>query len=108
MVPWDEIAHPWHDLAVIEIDKTLDWKESTLTSFSLNHMPKTLGIIPAKSIYDYNSLNYMRAHSEKARVARLLSYKVFGFPKPIPNDNNRNSGDWAQIQREKVSNLSRS
>lgn len=107
MIPWDEQSHPWHDLAIIEIDKALDWKESTLTSFSLNHMPKTLGIIPAKSVYDYNSLNYLRSHSEKARLARLLSYKVFGFPKPIPNNDIRNSEDWAMIQREKVSNISR-
>ncbi len=108
MVPWDEVAHPWHDLAVIEIEEILDWKESTKTSFSLNHMPKTLGIIPAKSIYDYNSLNYMRAHSEKAKVARLLSYRLFGYPKPIPNNDERNSGDWVKIQNEKVSKLARS
>ncbi|MFN4762969.1 hypothetical protein ACKGJN_07605 [Gillisia sp. Q332] len=108
MVPWDEIAHPWHDLAEIEISEILDWKESTKTSFSLNNMPKTLGIIPAKSIYDYNSLNYMRSHSEKAKVARLMSYKIFGYPKPIPNNEDRNSGDWAKIQGEKVSKLVRS
>jgi catalase len=108
MIPWDEEAHPWHDLAVVEIDEILDWKESTKTSFSLNNMPKTLGIIPAKSIYDYNSLNYMRAHSEKAKVARLLSYKLFGYPKPIPNNDDRNSGDWVKIQKEKVSKLERS
>ena len=108
MVPWDEKAHPWHDLAVIEINKTLDWEESTKTSFSLNNMPKSLGIIPAKSIYDYNSLNYMRAHSEKAKHARLLSYKLFGMPKPIPNNDDRNSGNWVKIQKEKVSKLTRS
>ena len=93
--PWDSSVFPWHDLAIIHITKTLDWKESTLTSFSLNHMPKTLGIIPAKSIYDYNSLNYMRAHSEIARKARLFSYKLKGFPPPIPDDDNRNVSDWS-------------
>jgi len=108
MVSWDEKAHPWHDLAKIEINTALDWKESTKTSFSLNHMPKTLGIIKAKNIYDYNSLNYMRAHSEKAKIARMLSYRIFGYPKSIPNNEDRNSGDWEKIQREKISNLSRS
>lgn len=102
MVPWDEKAHPWHDLAVINIDKALDWEESTKTSFSLKHMPKTLGILKAKSIYDYNSLNYMRAHSEKARVARLMSYKIFGMPKPIPDDDDRNSEDWVKVQKQKI------
>ena len=105
MVPWNDKAHPWHDLAVIEITETLDWKESTLTSFSLKNMPKTLGYIPAKSIYDYNSLNYMRAHSETARKARLLSYKLFGFPNSIPNDEDRNSEDWTKIQKNKRSNF---
>ncbi|MDE3252395.1 MAG: hypothetical protein KGO92_06285 [Bacteroidota bacterium] len=93
-IPWDEAVFPWHDLAIIDITEPLDWKESTLTSFSLNNMPKTLGIIPAKSIYDYNSLNYMRAHAELARKARLFSYKIKGFPPPIPDDDNRNKSDW--------------
>lgn len=107
MVPWDEKAFPWHDLAVIEIDETLDWIESTKSCFSLNNMPKSLGIIPAKSIYDYNSLNYMRAHSETARRARLLSYKLFGYPKEIPNNDDRNSQDWAKIQKNVPSKIIR-
>ena len=107
MVPWDEKAFPWHDLAIIEIDETLDWIESTRSCFSLNNMPKTLGIIPAKSIYDYNSLNYMRAHSETARRARLLSYKLFGYPKEIPNNDDRNSEDWEKIQKNVPSKIIR-
>ena len=91
MVIWDETAHPWQDLAIIDIDEVLDWTSSNLTSFSLNNMPATLGIIPAESIYDYNSLNYMRSHSEIARKARILAYKLFGGPPPIPDNDNRNS-----------------
>jgi hypothetical protein len=94
MVLWDERRFPWHDLAVFEIERTLDWKESTLTTFSLRNMPKSLGLIPAKSIYDYNSLNYMRAKTEIARKARLLSYRVFGMVPPIPDNDNRNAEDW--------------
>lgn len=93
-IPWDAAIFPWYDLATMEITEILDWKESTLTSFSLNNMPKTLGIIPAKSIYDYNSLNYMRANAEIARKARLLSYKLKGIPGPIPNNDNRNTDVW--------------
>jgi len=91
MVVWDEEDYAWHDLAVITIDETLDWTDSNLTSFSLNNMPKNLGIIPAESIYDYNSLNYMRSHSEIARRARIFAYKLFGGPKAIPDNDNRNS-----------------
>ena len=88
MVPWNE---KWQDLAIIDINEVLDWTSSNLTSFSLNNMPATLGIIPAKSIYDYNSLNYMRSHSEIARKARIFAYKLFGGPPPIPDNDNRNS-----------------
>lgn len=95
MKPWNPDIYPWHDLAVINIHKPLNWNDSTLTSFSLNNMPKTLGILPATSIYDYNSLNYLRAHSEIARKARLFSYKVFGIPPAIPNNDYRNSSDWS-------------
>jgi catalase len=94
MVLWDEKTSPWLDLAELEITKTLDWSESIITAFSVNNMPKDMGVIPAKSIYDYNSLNYFRAHSEFARKARLLSLKIFGMVKPIPDNDNRNSEEW--------------
>jgi hypothetical protein len=77
-----------------QIERTLDWRESTLMSFSLRNMPKSLGMIPARSIYDYNSLNYMRATTEVARRARLFSYRVFGMVPPIPDNDNRNAEDW--------------
>jgi len=94
MVIGDDRIYPWVDLAFFNIEKVLDWKESTLTTFSVNNMPKSLGVLPAKSIYDYNSLNYMRAHSEIARKARLLSYKVYGMVPPIPDNDNRNAEEW--------------
>jgi catalase len=94
MIPWSDEIFPWLDLAHIHIEKALDWKESTLTTFSVNNMPKSLGVIPAKSIYDYNSLNYVRAHSEIARKARIFSYKLWGMVPPIPDNDNRNVDDW--------------
>jgi hypothetical protein len=94
LVLWDEDSHPWHDLAHFNIEETLDWKESNMTTFSVNNMPKSLGVLPAKSIYDYNSLNYLRSHSEIARKARWLSYKIFGMVPPIPDNDNRNVSDW--------------
>jgi len=96
MIEWDEKIYPWYDVANFSITKTLDWKESTLSTFSVNNMPKSLGVIPAKSIFDYNSVNYMRAHSEIARKARLWSYKVFGMVPPIPDNDNRNSETWGK------------
>jgi catalase len=96
MVLWDEDAFPWHDLAIMTIDRTLDWAESTRTTFSVNNMPKSLGIIPAYSIFDYNSLNYLRSHSELARKARLFSYRIFGMVPPIPDNDNRNVSNWGE------------
>lgn len=92
---WEEDTHPWLDVASIEVDRTLSWKESCVLSFSLNNLPKGLGVIPAKSIYDYNSLNYMRAHSGLARRCRLLAYRIFGLPDEIPDNDDRNR-DWAK------------
>lgn len=94
MIPWSGKIFPWQDLAILHIEKTLDWRESTRTTFSVNNMPRTLGVLPAKSIYDYNSLNYMRAHSEIARKARMFSYKLWGMVPPIPDNDNRNVDDW--------------
>jgi len=90
MKVWDEKLFPWKDLAEFEVDKILDWQESSKTTFSLKNMPRSLGIIPATSVYDYNSMNYMRANTEFARKIRLLHYKIWGAPEPIPDDNNRN------------------
>ncbi len=87
---WDEVSHPWMDLAEITINKSLDWAESTKMIFTMKNLPKGLGIIPSYSIYDYNSLNFLRKHSDEARVARLWSIKIFGMPREIPNNDVRN------------------
>ena len=87
---WNEVDHPWMDLARIEVDKTLSWKESTMMVFSSKQMPKGLGVIPARSVYDYNSLNYMRKRSDIARHARVWTIRLFGMPKGIPSDDDRN------------------
>lgn len=94
MVVWNEQIHPWHDVATFKIDHILSWQESTHLAYSVNNMPKTLGILPAKSMYDYNSLNYLRSHSEIARKMRMFSLKIMGMVPAIPDNDNRNSEDW--------------
>ncbi len=96
MLLWSELQYPWMDLAFFEVNEMLDWEESTLTAFSVSHMPKSLGILPAKNIFDYNSLNYMRSKSEIARKARNFSYKVFGMVPPIPDNDNRNVSGFGE------------
>ncbi|TVQ50301.1 MAG: catalase [Saprospirales bacterium] len=90
-IDWDENEFPWRNLGVITLNEVLDWDSSNKLGFGVVNMPKGLGCIPAESIYDYNSLNYMRAKTEIARKARLLAYKLFGMPKEIPENENRNS-----------------
>jgi len=90
-IDWDENKFPWRNIGIIELTEIMDWDSSNLLGFGVSNMPKGLDCIPAKSIYDYNSLNYMRARTEIARKARLLGYKVFGKPIEIPENENRNS-----------------
>ena len=96
MIMWDVKIFPWLDLAHFEVNEMLSWEESTLTAFSVNHMPKTLEALPAKSIFDYNSINYMRKYSEIARKARNLSYKFYGMVPPIPDNDNRNVSGFGE------------
>ncbi|MCH8486916.1 MAG: hypothetical protein LAT75_08620 [Candidatus Cyclonatronum sp.] len=88
---WDETSHPWMDLAVITMTKPLDWAESTRMIFSMRHLPVGLGIIPSYSVFDYNSLNYLRKHSDFARFARVWAIRLFGMPPEIPDNDIRNS-----------------
>ncbi len=87
---WDEDSHPWMDLAEITMNKPLDWAESTRMIFSMKNLPKGLGIIPSYSIFDYNSLNFLRKHSDLARYARVWAIKIFGMPPEIPDSDLRN------------------
>jgi catalase len=90
-IDWDERAFPWRNIGVITLNEIMDWDSSNVLGFGVSNLPKGLGYIPAKSIYDFNSLNYMRDKTEIARKARLLGYKLFGKPVEIPENDNRNS-----------------
>jgi arachidonate 5-lipoxygenase len=87
---WDEATHPWLDLARVTIDRMLTYEESMMMWFSLNHHPRSIGLIDATSIHDYNSLNYLRANVDYVKKARLWAYKLFGMPKALPDVGPRN------------------
>jgi arachidonate 5-lipoxygenase len=84
-VAWDEATHPFMDVATVEVDTLLSLDENNLMRFAVDHCPPSLGVLPAESIDDYNSINYMRAASASAKSARLFFYKIFGMPKPVPD-----------------------
>jgi catalase len=90
-MPGEQEEFPWHELGVFEITEPLNWEESLKTTFSFKNMPKSLGVIPARSIFDYNSLNYMRKNIDFAKRVRLFAYKVKGLPPEIPDDDWRNA-----------------
>lgn len=77
-VAWDEETHPFLDVAVVEIDRLLSLKDEANAIFSLRHCPPSLGLLPAKSLDDFNSINYVRACSDVAKKVRVFRYKLFG------------------------------
>ena len=87
---WDHKEFPFHDLATIELTEVLNYEEGMKTGFSVSNYPKSLPLIPADSIDDYNSLMYIRAHDGFARRVRLFAYNAFGVPKMIEDKGVRN------------------
>jgi len=87
---WDESTHPWLDLAHVTIDRTLSYEESMLMYYSLRHSPKCISMLPAESIHDYNSINYIRAKADIAKRARLFTYKLRGMPPELKDEGRRN------------------
>jgi hypothetical protein len=82
--PWEEASHPWQELASVEIRQHIPYRQGNRTIFSITHQPPSLGLLPARSLDDYNSLNYVRARSLPAKQLRLLSYRLFGMPADVP------------------------
>jgi arachidonate 5-lipoxygenase len=79
--PWDEATHPWADLAEVEITEPLSYEEQDQMAFEVTNLPPCMALLPAKSMQDYNSLNYMRKFAVWSIRARWLMCKLFGIPK---------------------------
>lgn len=60
--PWDD---EWLDLATVTLDRLLHDEETENLRFNVANQPPSLGILPAASIYDYNSVNYARSQAYK-------------------------------------------
>ena len=101
---WSESTHPWITLGSVEINEILPYKDpkgdtsidANRFMSSLSHQPDSLGVIEAKSVRDYNSVNYMRANSTSAKKARLIYYKLFGMPDDYSDDEK----DWNRYYSE--------
>jgi arachidonate 5-lipoxygenase len=80
--PWDESTHPWVDLATVEITELLSYADQDYMAFEVTNLPKCMSLLPAKSMQDYNSLNYMRKFAIYSIYARWFFTRLFGRPKP--------------------------
>jgi arachidonate 5-lipoxygenase len=87
---WDEATHPWLDVAHIEVTEVLSYREAVLTAYSVANLPPSLGILPARSIHDFNSINYMRSREWPAVWMRKFMIAVFGLPEEYAGDGPRN------------------
>ena len=88
--PWDESTHPYLDLASVAIHETLSDAESSWMAFEVTNLPPSVGILPAESLDDYNSLNYMRKQSIWAIRTRWFFLRRFGPRPSVPDDSPHN------------------
>lgn len=79
--PWDEATHPWVDLATVEITEPLSYVEQDDMAFEVTNLPACMALLPAKSMQDYNSLNYMRQFAVWSIRARWFFTWLFGRPR---------------------------
>jgi arachidonate 5-lipoxygenase len=85
LLPWDQATHPYMDLAIVTITAPLSYAEDQFMAFEITNIPRSMGILPAKSIDDFNSLNYMRKQSKWAIRTRRFFQRLFGPPKDVPD-----------------------
>jgi arachidonate 5-lipoxygenase len=86
LLPWDEATHPYLDLAEISITDELPYADQQRMGFEITNLPPSMGILPAKSTRDFNSLNYMRKQAVWATRVRRVMIGLFGPPTPNTDD----------------------
>lgn len=68
---WDEKSHPWLDLADVTLTSLLHVDVVERTRCSMDHHPPSVNIPSAETIYDYNSIPYLR--SNVYPISRMMS-----------------------------------
>jgi len=86
LLPWDQATHPYLDLAHVSISEELPYEDQFYLGFEITNLPASMSILPAKSIDDFNSLNYMRKQSIWTIRMRRLMQRLFGPPQDAPDD----------------------
>ncbi|XP_078695234.1 allene oxide synthase-lipoxygenase protein-like [Branchiostoma floridae x Branchiostoma belcheri] len=76
---WSPGEHPWYDVADVIITTLLRDNVIARTSFHIANLPPCLSLIDPESVYDYNSINYIRSKVYPAAHAARLA-KLRGLP----------------------------
>ncbi len=80
LLPWDVATHPFVDLATVSITEELSYADQAYMGFEVTNLPTSMSILPAKSLDDFNSLNYMRKQSIWTIRTRRFMQRLFGPP----------------------------
>ena len=80
LLPWDQATHPLVDLATVSIAEELSYADQCYMGFEITNLPSSMSILPAKSMDDFNSLNYMRKQSIWTIRTRRFMQRLFGPP----------------------------
>ncbi len=86
LMPWDQATHPYMDLATVEITEALTEADSAYMGFEITNLPSSMAILPATSMDDYNSLNYMRRQSIWAIRTRRAFTRLIGPHAAVPDN----------------------
>ncbi|XP_078613312.1 allene oxide synthase-lipoxygenase protein-like [Branchiostoma floridae x Branchiostoma japonicum] len=81
---WAPVDHPWYNVADVIITTLLTDNVTARTSFHVANLPPCLSLIEPESMYDYNSINYIRAKvypaAHAARLAKLKGQRPLRGP----------------------------
>jgi len=87
-VAWDEVEHPWLDLAEVSVTEVMPTFEGNKTWYDVLNHPSCMSVPQAWSIFDPASINYLRAKDSWAKRARMKGYEWWGQLPPLVDDRN--------------------
>ena len=71
---WDEVTHPWLDVADVTLTALLTSDVTEGLKFSCGNLPSSLDFLPARTIYDSNCIAHIRKEVYK-RTQKIRSIR---------------------------------
>lgn len=82
---WDEDAHPWVDIARIELDTALAEEDTESTLTNIINTPPLMAVPDAHHVCDPRSLAWLRAHVYRgSHITRRLRWNFWMGPEGYP------------------------